>query len=76
MHIRFELAGNTTSAFRYLRVSLLKMHFEKWAQRHNIRDFQFISHEGTVRIQFKHMSEYSIFALAWDGYPYTMEKET
>lgn len=71
MHIRFELAkpgDETVTAFRYLRVSLLRLHFEKWARKHNIRDFHFSAHEGNVRIQFRHRSEYTVFGLAWDDY--------
>ena len=71
MHIVFELtkdSDRTDAAFRYLRVSLFKLHFERWAQKYRIRDFQFSSHEGNVRIQFRHRSDWSVFGLAWDDY--------
>lgn len=71
MYIRFELAkpgDETNTAFRYLRVGLLRLHFERWAEQHNIRDFRFIAHEGNARIQFRHASEYTMFGLAWDNY--------
>lgn len=71
MHIIFKIgqrSDRTESAFRLLRVSMFKLYFKRWAEQHNIKDYQFSSHEGTVRIQFKHASEYSMFGLVWDNY--------
>lgn len=71
MHIIFKIAqrsDGTESAFKLLRVSMFKVYFTRWAEKHNIRDYQFSSDEGMVRIQFKHSSEYSMFALVWDNY--------
>lgn len=71
MHIRFDIAKSsdrTDAAFRYLRVGLFRLHFDRWAKKHNIRDFHFSAHEGNVRIQFRHQSEYTVFGLAWDNY--------
>ena len=71
MHILFKLTkdgDSTMTAFRYLRVGLFRLQFRKWAERHNIRDYQFSAHEGNVRIQFRHRSEYSVFGLTWDDY--------
>ena len=71
MHIMFHITKNsdrTDAAFRYLRVSLFKLHFDRWAQRYQIKEYHFSSHEGNVRIQFSYSSEYSVFGLAWDNY--------
>lgn len=71
MHIIFKIAqrsDSTESAFKLLRVSMFKVYFTRWAEKYNIRDYQFSSDEGMVRIQFKHSSEYSMFALVWDNY--------
>ena len=71
MHVKFELSltgDRTDLAFRYLRVSMFRLYFQQWAEQYNIRDYQFSSHEGNVRVQFKHSSDYSTFALAWTNY--------
>lgn len=71
MHIKFTLfkpGDRTDSAFRLLRVSMFKLYFKRWAEKHNIRDYHFSSHEGNVKIYFKRGSEYSMFALVWDNY--------
>lgn len=80
MHVKFQISkpsDTTTTAFRYLRVSLFKLHFQRWADEHNIKDYYITAHEGNVRVQFKHSSEYSMFALAWtnyNNYEYTIVK--
>jgi hypothetical protein len=71
MHVKFQISNptdSTVTAFRYLRVSMFKIHFEQWASENNIRDYQFTVHEGNVHVQFKHSSELSMFALTWDNY--------
>ena len=71
MHIIFKIgqrSDRTESAFRLLRVSMFKLYFTRWAKDHNIKDYHFSAHEGVVRIQFKHSSEYSVFALTWTNY--------
>ena len=71
MHVKFNIANHndrSDTAFKLLRVSMFRLYFSRWADENNIRDYQFTVHEGDVRIQFKHTSELSMFALAWTNY--------
>ena len=71
MHVKFNIAQKgdlSGAAFRLLRVSMFKLYFSRWAQNHNIHDYQFINDAGDVRIEFKHTSELSMFALTWTNY--------
>ena len=64
----FKPSDRTDTPFRLLRVSMFKLYFKRWAEKNNISDYRFTAHEGVVRIQFKHPSEYSMFGLVWDNY--------
>lgn len=70
MRIEFILATDnyTGTPFSLLRVGMFKLYFNRWAERFNVHDYHIMAHEGNVRVQFKHSSDYSIFGLAWDGY--------
>jgi hypothetical protein len=80
MHVKFNIAqkgDHSDTAFKMLRVSMFKLYFSRWAHEYNIHDYQFIAHEGNVKIMFKHSSELSMFALVWtnyNNYEYTIVK--